>query len=98
MMARFFREVDVLPDGRQLKGGLYRRERDDDLTGDSVFRRDGKWHFTSELSSSLMGYNDIRLLEISESVALKVLEEVFDAGTELHAPMVVDGAHRPPPT
>lgn len=47
---------------------------------------------------SLMGYNDIRVLETSESVALKVLEEVFDAGSELHAPMVVDGGHRPPPT
>lgn len=97
-MTRFFREVDVLPDGRRLEGGLYRRERDDDLTGDSVFRRDGKWHFTSQLSSSLLGYNDISLLEISESVALEVLEEVFGAGAELHAPMVVDGNHSSTPT
>jgi hypothetical protein len=90
-MTKFFREVDVLPDGRKVEGGLYRRERDDDLTGDSVFRRDRKWHFTSQLSSSLLGYNDISLLEISESVALKVLEDVFGAGSELHAPMVVNG-------
>ncbi|MGI5188948.1 YrhB domain-containing protein [Promicromonospora sp. CA-289599] len=39
------------------------------------------------------------LREVSEAEARQLLAEKFGApGSELYAPMVVDGGHRPPPT
>jgi hypothetical protein len=87
---RIYREYSPGLDGGGRYGAVYRRERGDDATGDSVFRIDGKWHFTSEISMSLKGYSDIELGEVSESEAREALEQGFGAADELYAPMVVD--------
>lgn len=88
---RFFRSYSVRVDGTRVDRALYRREREDDMTGDAVFQRDGKWHFTSDVQMSLEGYNDIDLREISEAEAAQLLEETFGDAALVHAPMVVDG-------
>jgi hypothetical protein len=89
-MTKFYREIDLLPDGREVEGGLYRRERVGDITSDSVFWSDGRWHSTGDISMSMKGYNDISLREVSESEAAEFLEAAFRAGSQLHAPMVAD--------
>ena len=68
------------------------------MTGDAVFKSDGRWHFTITIERSLKGFSDTDLREVSESEARQLLEEKFGApSSEFYAPMVVDGGHRPPP-
>lgn len=97
--AKFYFSYYVRPDGTRLDTGLFRREREDDMTGDAVFESDGRWHFTITIERSLKGFSDTGLREVSEAEARQLLEEKFGApSSEFYAPMVVDGGHRPPPT
>lgn len=85
---KFFRSYSIRPDGTTLDRALYRREREDDVTGDAVFQRDGKWHSTSDISMSLKGHIDIDLREISEAEAAQILQETFGDASLVHAPTV----------
>lgn len=92
--AKFYFSYYVRPDGTRLDTGLFRRQREDDMTGDAVFKSDGKWHFTITIERSLKGFNDTDLREVSEADARQLLEKNFGApGSELYAPVVVDGSH-----
>lgn len=89
---QFYCTYYIRADGTQVNTGLFRRERADDITGDAVFQRDGRWHSTGAIAMSLKGYSDTDLREVSEAEALDLLEKGFGvSGSKLHAPMVVDG-------
>lgn len=84
---RFFRTLHFRSDGTKILMGLFRRERDDDVTSDAVFTKNLKWHSTGTIVASLKGYSDTTLREVNEADAYRHLETVFGAGDQLHAPM-----------
>jgi hypothetical protein len=90
---RFFRTLHFRPDGTQILMGLFRRERDDDVTTDAVFRKDLKWHSTGDIVIWMKGYGHTTLREITQEEAYRHLEEGYGAGSELHAPMVETAEH-----
>lgn len=98
-IAKFYFSYYVRADGTRIDTGLFRREREGTMTGDAVFESDGRWHFTITVERSLKGVDDTDLREVSKAEARQRLEKNFGVpGSELYAPMVVDGGHRPPPT
>lgn len=63
---RYFRSYRKGPDGKIVDGGGIYRRQSETVSGDAVFRRDLKLHFTTAIQLSLKGYNDVNLRKISE--------------------------------
>lgn len=74
---RYFRAQGRRADGTRFEMGLYRRERDGDVTGDAVLRRDGAWHFTTKLVLAEKGLDDTEFREVDADEAAQVAVELF---------------------
>jgi hypothetical protein len=96
---RYYRSYVVRADGARADRALFRREPREapgDLSGDAVFERDGRWHWTADIGAALRGFGRDTVREITETEALRVVTEVFgQPESALHSPTVVDRAAGP---
>ena len=93
LAVQFYREILRYPGGRERLSSVYRREREDDVKTDAVFRSGG-WHSTVELWLSLDGYDRMEVRQVSAVNARAFLDEGWGLGSELYAPMVIDADER----
>ena len=85
---KFYRDVSMHPDGFEVWGGLFRRERENDVTSDAVFY-DNYWHFTGRLMPAFYG-GKLKVREVSATAARAFLNENWGLGTKLYEPMIID--------
>lgn len=89
LAVKFYREILRYPGGRERLSAVYRRERENDVKTDAVFRG-GRWHSTAELWLSLDGYDRMEVRQVSALNVRAFLGEGWGLGSELYAPMVID--------